>query len=199
MDDIKCGNHPKRKYDCTDLQIKRDLQPVTRQKLKNSQHHWYLAEDYLFYQPFLVRVIDINDSQMEFAFLNSETGEDLESLSSKTYKIAYNNAKYAWANPPSTAHLVLPNDLQSKEPQSCGLLFIEHKYMVSGALVSKDDYDAITSVGGGDGKWPISAGELAKQPEMAGHIRQLDVDLQKVPTEYRASLEVTLNKLKALV
>jgi hypothetical protein len=201
MDAIKCGKHPDRKYDCTNEKNARKLRPVTRQELKTSQHLWYTGEDeYISYEPFLVRVIAIDDSQMEFKFLDCRTGEDLDNLSSLTYKIAYNNPRYAWADPPSTAHRVLPSDLQGKEPRSCGLLFIAHKYMKSDGFVKEADYDAITLIGGGgDGKWPIAAGAQPGRHEIAGHVGRLDADLQNIPPEYRASLEVTLNKLKALI
>ena len=126
---------------------------VTRPKASDSPVRWYRDTKPRFYRPYLVRVIAIDDTTMDFVFLHGRTGEDL-GLSQKSYRIAYHDGRYAYSALPSTAQKARPGT-----ERDCGLLFISDQYMEG--LAQNDRTTLIGSETGG-GKWPPSAGKFSE-------------------------------------
>lgn len=116
---------------------------------------WYRDTKPRFYRPYLIRVVQCDDTSMEFVFLDNNTGDNL-SLSRRTYKISYHDSRYAYSGLPSTAPKVRPGSARS-----CGLLFISDLYMQE---LPQADRTAIAASGNDDEKWPLSAGKFSEPP-----------------------------------
>lgn len=146
------SHHPERLYDCTENHKERTRSPTTLDSAKQKPHRWFIGETRPFYSPFFIRVVNIYPLVMEFRFLHSTGGYDLfPETPNRT--INYRDPKEAWAALPSTAY-----DVTQGSPNDCGLLFISDDYIQN--KISQADYETIHDAGGGDGKWPFSAGEL---------------------------------------
>lgn len=172
----RCGNHADRLYDCTENEDDQTVRPTSLATAKGKQHLWYIDQGPLFYNPYFIKVIKIDDQNMEFRFLHSFTGEDLFPARAENFKILYRDIRYAWAALPSTAHTVKQGD-----SNDCGILFIsKENYMEKKLPGGLADFQTITSAaaGGGDGKWPFSAGEFA---ETVSRLRQSLPKLQPPP------------------
>jgi hypothetical protein len=127
--------------------------PVPRPKPGDDPLLWYLDTKPRFYRPYLIRVLNRDDTSMEFVFLDGSTGEDL-ALSKESYQIAYHDGRYAYSALPSTAQ-----NVRLGSTRSCGLLFISDLYMQS---LARDDRDVIIESITEDNKWPRSLGKLAR-------------------------------------
>jgi hypothetical protein len=177
----RCGKHPDRLYDCTENDSEKTDDPTTVREAQVRHHRWYIDQKSKFYNPYLIQVTDIDDQDMWFMFLNSMTGDPL--FKGRVHKIAYRDIRYAWAERPSTAHKVKQND-----QKNCGLLFISDDYMMDPNSLpgGKQDRDEITNTGGGDGKWPFSAGQDAQsrveqlRRSISGHSESLRRDLEEI-------------------
>ncbi len=138
---------------CTEDPGAATTEAVSRPKSGDNPLRWYLDTKPRFYRPYLIRVLERDDTSMEFVFLDSSTGVDL-ALSRPIYKIAYHDGRYAYSALPSTAQKVQPGSARS-----CGLLFISDLYMQD---LPKSDRDAIVASGDDDDdKWPPSRGKLS--------------------------------------
>lgn len=113
---------------------------------------WYRDTKPRFYRPYLVRVVNRNDTMMEFVFLNARTGADL-ALVKPTFEIAYHDGRYSYSALPATAPKVRPGTAQS-----CGLLFLSDLYMQS---LPETDRATILGSGNGGSKFPYSAGKFS--------------------------------------
>ena len=140
-------------YGITDAPGAASTDPVARPTADGHPLMWYRDTKPRFYRPYLIRVLKKDDTTMEFVFLHSRTGEDL-ALSSPSYRIAYHDGRYAYSALPSTAPEVEPSSAKS-----CGLLFMSDRYIQS---LPQEDQTALLDSGGGDGKWPYSAGGAAE-------------------------------------
>lgn len=143
---------------------------VARPKPGDAPLRWYRDTKPRFYRPYMVQVLSIDETTMEFVFLHSQTGTDL-ALSQERYKIAYHDGRYAYDALPSTAQKARPGTAQS-----CGLLFLSDLYMQG---LPRADREALTLVGAGDSKWPYSAGRYAElvtrlHTELGGHLSAED-------------------------
>ena len=125
-------------------------EPVPRPRPGSHPLLWYQDTKPRFYRPYLVRVLERDDTSMEFVFLDGRTGADL-ALSRRSYEIAYHDGRYAHSALPSTAPKAQPGS-----PRSCGLLFISDLYIQS---LPRADADALLVSGNDDDKWPRSAGK----------------------------------------
>jgi hypothetical protein len=126
---------------------------VARPRPGDHPLQWYRDTKPRFYRPYMIRVIAMDDTTMEFVFLHGRTGEDL-TLSRARYKIAYHDGRYAYSALPSTAHKARPGTAHS-----CGLLFISDLYMES---LPQADRTSLIGTGTGEGKWPASAGRFSE-------------------------------------
>jgi len=125
---------------------------VARPKPGDPPLRWYRGTKPRFYRPYLIRVLALDDTMMEFVFLHGRDGEDLE-LSKQRFQIAYHDGRYAYSALPSTAHKARPGT-----EQDCGFLFISDLYMES---LPKSDLTTLAKADNRDGKWPQSAGRYA--------------------------------------
>jgi hypothetical protein len=114
---------------------------------------WYRDTKPRFYRPYLVRVVNRNDTMMELVFLNARTGEDL-ALSKPAFEIAYHDGRYSYSALPATAPKVRPGTAQS-----CGLLFLSDLFMQT---LPKSDREEIMLAGNGENKYPHGAGKFAE-------------------------------------
>jgi hypothetical protein len=128
---------------------------VSRPKAGDEALLWYRDTKPRFYRPYLIRVVQLDDTAMEFVFLDNNTGADL-ALSRPTHKIAYHDGRYAYSALPSTAPKVRPGS-----SKSCGLLFISDLYMQQ---LPRADQALIAASGNDDEKWPLSAGKFSAPP-----------------------------------
>jgi hypothetical protein len=126
---------------------------VARPKPGTHPLRWYRDTKPRFYRPYMVRVLALDDSMMELVFLHGRTGEDL-ALSKPSFRIAYHDGRYAHSALPSTAQKARPGT-----EQDCGLLFISDLYMES---LTQSDRTTLVDTGGGEGKWPPSAGKFSE-------------------------------------
>jgi len=126
---------------------------VARPKPGDPPQRWYRDTKPRFYRPYLIRVLAMDDTTMEFVFLHGRSGEDL-ALSKQSFRIAYHDGRYAYSSLPSTAQKARPGT-----EKSCGLLFISDLYMED---LPQSDRLTLTNAGGGEGKWPASAGRYSE-------------------------------------
>ena len=126
---------------------------VARPQPGGAPIRWYRDTKPRFYRPYMVRVLAMDDTMMEFVFLHGRTGADLE-LSMKSCRISYHDGRYAYSALPSTAQKARPGT-----ERDCGILFISDLYMES--LPQADRATLATSFTG-EGKWPYSAGKLSE-------------------------------------
>jgi hypothetical protein len=140
-------------YSCTEDPGAASTNAMSRPQPGDPPLQWYRDTKPRFYRPYLIRVVNRNDTMMELAFLNAVTGEDL-ALSKPTFEIAYHDARYAYSALPSTAPKVRPGTAQS-----CGLLFMSDLYMQA---LPESDQETILATGNGEGKWPYSAGRFSE-------------------------------------
>jgi hypothetical protein len=154
------GSNPKRLYDCTEVQDTSSVSPTNVADAQKKQHRWYIDQNPPFYSPYFIRVVTRDDQNITFKFLDSFSGNEL--FSGREHKIEYHNLQHAWPRLPSTAHLI-----EQGTGNDCGLLFISLDYMMDSHNLpgGKADLDNIKATGGGDGKWPYSAGELLSAAE----------------------------------
>jgi len=126
---------------------------VARPRPGDSPMRWYRDTKPRFYRPYMIRVLAMDDSMMEFVFLHGHTGEDL-ALSQESFRIAYHDGRYAHSALPSTAQKARPGT-----ERDCGMLFISDQYMES---IAQSDRTTLVAAGGGEGKWPPSAGKFSE-------------------------------------
>lgn len=136
----------------TDNPAEAVTEPVARPEHGSAPLRWYRDTKPRFYRPYLIRVLDRDDTTIKFVFLDSYTGLDM-TLSHPEYKIAYHDGRYAYSGLPSTAPRVQPGSARS-----CGLLFMSDLYLQT---LSQRDQDAIAAVNHDDQKWPRAAGMAA--------------------------------------
>jgi hypothetical protein len=142
-------------YTCTDDPGAASTNAVTRPETGDLPLQWYRDTKPRFYRPYLIRVVKLDDSSMEFVFLNARDGVDL-ALSQPTYEIAHHDGRYAYSALPSTAPKVIPGSTQS-----CGLLFISDLYMQN---LPQADRSLVLLTGNGEGKYPPGAGGAPEPP-----------------------------------
>lgn len=124
--------------------------PVARPRPGDEPLRWFLDTKPRFYRPYLIRVLERDDTMMEFVFLNASSGDDL-TLSQQSYRIAYHDGRYAYSGLPSTAPKVQPGS-----SRTCGLLFISDLYMQE---LPQADLESIIA-DNYDQKYPRSKGLL---------------------------------------
>lgn len=126
------------------------MAPVARPKPGDKPLQWFLDTKPRFYRPYLIRVLERDDTTMKFVFLSASAGDDL-TLSQQSYQIAYHDGRYAYSGLPSTAPQVQPGS-----SRTCGLLFISDLYMQE-----LPQADLASIIGDhNDEKWPRSKGRL---------------------------------------
>jgi hypothetical protein len=126
---------------------------VARPRPGDAPIRWYRDAKPRFYRPYMVRVIAMDDTMMEFVFLHGHTGDDL-GLSMQSCRISYHDGRYAYSALPSTAQKARPGT-----ERDCGILFISDLYMES---LPQADRATLAGANTGEGKWPYSAGKLSE-------------------------------------
>lgn len=151
--------------------------PVARPKPGDAPLRWYRNTKPRFYRPYLVRVVNRNDTMMEFVFLNAGTGADM-ALSKPTFEVAYHDGRYSYSALPATAPKVQPGTAKS-----CGLLFLSDDYMQS---LPDLDRKSLIGTGNGENKYPIGAGKFSEliprlHAELSGRLSpQEEADLSQM-------------------